>query len=418
MSLRKSLLAFGLMAVAGASQAATLSISCGAVGLEYQLCKEEAGAWAKDTGNQVKIVSTPNSSTERLALYQQVLAAGSSDIDVMEVDVIWPGILGHYFLDLTPYAKGKLDAYFPAMIQNDTVGGKLVAMPWFTDAGVLYYRKDLLEKYNLQPPETWAQLKQDAETVLKGEHDSKLQGFVFQGKAYEGLTCDALEWVYSFGGGTIVDRSGKVTIDNPKAIKAINTAASWIGTIAPEGVLNYAEEDARGVFQSGHAVFMRNWPYAWALANGKDSPVKGKVGVTVVPKGGEDGQHAAALGGWQLAVSKYSKHPKLAAELVMYLTSAKVQKERALKASYNPTIKSIYKDPDVLKAVPFFGSLYNVMLNATPRPSTVTGRRYNQVSNAFWNAVHSVLAGDQKASDALSDLKNQLNHMSRGGRWH
>lgn len=421
MSFKTTLLAVGLTAAASASHAATLSISCGAVGLEYKLCKQESAQWARQTGNKVKVVSTPNSSTERLALYQQVLAAGSSDIDVLQIDVIWPGILGNYFVDLTPYARKREHEYFSAMIKNDTVGGKLVAMPWYTDAGVLYYRKDLLAKYHLDPPKTWGQLAQDAKTVLKGERaagDKGLQGYVWQGKAYEGLTCDALEWVKSFNGGTIVNRQGKVTIDNPNAIKAINTAASWIGTISPEGVLNYAEEDARGVFQSGHAVFMRNWPYAWALANSKGSPVKGKVGVTVLPKGGADGQHAAALGGWQLAVSRYSKHPKLAAQLVMYLTSPKVQKERAIKGSYNPTVKKLYKDPQVLAAVPFFGSLYKVMLSATPRPSTVTGRHYNQVSNAFWNAVHSVLDGSEKASQALGDLKTQLNHMSRGGRWH
>jgi trehalose/maltose transport system substrate-binding protein len=166
---------------------------------------------------------------------------------------------------------------------------------------------------------------------------------VFQGKAYEGLSCNALEWVYSHGGGTVVDAKGEITINNPGAVKALDTAASWIGSIAPNGVLNYGEEEARGVFQNGNALFMRNWPYAWALSQAADSPIKDKVGVMPLPKGGAGGRNAATLGGWQLSVSKYSKSPAAAADLVMFMTSEAVEKERAIKGSYNPTRPALYK---------------------------------------------------------------------------
>src|SRR5208282_4220423 len=109
-------------------------------------------------------------------------------------------------------------------------------------------------------------------------------------------TCDALEWINSYGGGTIIDSSGKITINNPQAVAALKQAASWINNIAPQGVLNYGEEEARGVFQSGKAAFMRNWPYAWSLAQGADSPIKGKVGVSPLPKGGANGHNSATLG--------------------------------------------------------------------------------------------------------------------------
>ena len=181
-------------------------------------------------------------------------------------------------------------------------------MPIYTDAGLIYYRKDLLEKHGVKPPETWAELADAAKKIAAAESATGMQGFVFQAKAYEGLTCDALEWVASFGGGTIVDPSGKITINNPQAVAAIDTAAGWIKSgVAPQGVLNYSEEESRGVFQSGKAVFMRNWPYAWPLAQSADSPVKDKVGVLQIPMGGAQGKHASALGGWQMAVSKYSK---------------------------------------------------------------------------------------------------------------
>lgn len=403
-------------------QSASIKISCGAVGNELEFCKNAAEEWAKKTGNKVDVVSTPPDTNARLGLYQQVLGAGASDIDVFQIDVIWPGILGNHFIDLKPYSNGAEKEHFQAIIDNNTVDSKLVAMPWFTDAGLLYYRKDLLEKHGVQPPTTWSELAEAAKKIQDAEREAnkgaeqQFWGYVFQGKAYEGLTCNALEWVTSFGGGTIVDESGKVTINNADAAKAIDTAASWIGTIAPEGVLNYAEEDARGVFQSGNAAFMRNWPYAWALAQGDESVIKDKVGVVALPKGeGASTRHAATLGGWQLAVSKYSKHPKAAADLVMYLTSAEVQKQRAVEGSYNPTIGSLYKDQDILAAAPFIGELYETFVSAVPRPSSAVGAKYNQVSNEFWNAVHTVLSKKSSAADSLAALQEKLNGMSRGG---
>jgi trehalose/maltose transport system substrate-binding protein len=415
--------AIGLAAAllfAGAAQAATLKVSCSGLGQELALCKSAAEAWAGKTGNQVEVVSTPNDGSERLALYQQVLSAGSDKIDVFQIDVVWPGLLASHLVDLTPYAKGAEKKHFESMIANNTVRGKLVAMPWFTNAGLLFYRKDLLEKHGQKVPVTWDDLTASATKIQAAERqggNDKMWGYVWQGRAYEGLTCDAFEWVASFGGGSIVDPSGKVTINNPAAVKALQTAAAWVGTISPKAVLNYGEEEARGVFQAGNAVYMRNWPYAWSLGQGADSPVKGKIGVAVLPKGGADGRHAATLGGELLAVSKYSRNAALAADLVLYMTSAAVQKERALKASYNPTIGALYKDPDIVAANPFMGELYGTFTSAVGRPATVTASRYNQVSNEFWNAAHDVLSGRAKAPDALKRLDTTLNRLARGGKW-
>ncbi len=403
-------LAVGLLGSVSA-EAVTISISCGAVGVEQQLCKDEAGVWAKKTGNEVNVVSSPESTTEILALYQQLLGAGSADIDVFQIDVIWPGILGNHFIDLKPYSKGAENDHFKAIIDNNTIGGKLVGMPWYTDAGILYYRKDLLEKYGEKPPATWEELAATAQKIQDGERkagNDKMWGFVFQGKAYEGLTCNALEWIDSYGGGTIIDETGKVTVNNPKAIAALNEIGSFVGKISPEGVTAYAEEDARGVFQSGNAVFMRNWPYAHKLGNSDDSPVKGKIDVEALPKGGADGHTTGTLGGWQLAVSKYSKHPAEAADLVMYLTSKDVQKERALKASYEPTYPALYKDPDILAALPFFGSLYDTFTHAVARPSRPAGLQYNRASTEIWNAASSVLSGKAKAEQAIAQLEASL----------
>jgi len=400
--------------------AANITISCGAVGKELELCKQGAEAWAKKTGNAVTLVSTPPDSNARLALYQQLLGAGSSDIDVFQIDVIWPGILANHLIDLKKYVGNAVNDHFPAMVKNDMVAGRLVAMPWFTDAGVLFYRKDLLEKYNAKPPETWEELTATAQKIQDGERkagNDKMWGYVFQGRAYEGLTCNAIEWLASHNGGSIVEADGKVSIDNPGAIAALKTASGWIDKIAPKGALNYAEEESRGVFQSGNAVFMRNWPYAWGLANSADSPIKDKVGVSALPKGGANGRHAAALGGWQAAVSKYSKNPDLAADLVKYLTSTAEQKRRAIEGSFQPTISSLYKDKDVLAANPFYASLYETFQSAVARPSTATGSKYNQVSSEFYNMTYAVLSGQTDAATGVKELDTKLRRLSRGGKW-
>jgi trehalose/maltose transport system substrate-binding protein len=410
--------------LAGAAPAAapsTVSIACGSVGIEFDVCKAGAEAWAKKSGNQVRVVSTPKESNEILALYQQLLSAKSGDIDVLRIDVIWPGILGPDFVDLSGHVDRQVvEQHFAPIIQNNTVDGKLVAMPWFTDAGLLYYRKDLLEKHGRKVPTTWQEMTETAKFIQDAERKAgaaQMWGFVFQGRAYEGLSCNALEWVDSFGGGTIVDAEGKVTINNPKAVQALKLAASWVDGIAPRGVLNYGEEEARGAFQSGSAVFMRNWPYAWALANGKDSPVRGKVGVAALPRGGPDGKQTGTLGGWNLAVNRYSRNAKAAVDLVLHLTGPEEQKRSALVASLNPTIKQLYEDQEILTANPFFGALRDTFANAVARPSRVAGSKYNQVSSEFWNAVHETLSGQSSAEASLSRVDRTLQRFSRRGRW-
>lgn len=412
-----ALFLIGWAAAVSPAVGAEVSISCGAIGIERELCAEAVAEWQARTGHSAAIVSTPNSTTERLALYQQLLAAHASDIDVFNVDVVWPGILGAYFIDLAPYAQGREAEHFPAIIANNTVDGELKAMPWYTDAGILYYRADLLEKHGKRVPEAWAELAETAATIMEAERaagEDRLWGFVFQARAYEGLTCNALEWVASHGGGTIVNAAGEITVDNPAAATALDEAASWVGTVAPRGVLNYTEEEARGVFQSGNAVFMRNWPYAWALSQTEDSPVRGLVGVAALPHGPE-GTSTATLGGWNLAVSKYSEHPDVAADLVMFLTSAEQQKRRAIRAAYNPTIPALYKDDEVLAAVPFLAELYPTIANAIARPSRATGQKYNRVSAAFWGAAHDVLAGEAEAAAVLAALARQLEKIRRRG---
>jgi trehalose/maltose transport system substrate-binding protein len=396
----------------GGGEEITLRIFAGNVGAELQSTQEIADAFmAENPDITVEVVSTPDFVEDRLGVYLQLFEAQSSEGDVFQIDVIWPGDLAEHFVDLNEYGGAEEVAnHFPAIVENNTVDGKLVAIPWFTDAGLLYYRTDLLEKYNLEPPETWAELEAAAQTIQDGERAEGNQdfwGYVFQGNAYEGLTCNALEWVASAGGGSIIEPDGTITIANEAAIDMINQAAGWVGTISPPGVTAYGEEDSRGVWQAGNAAFMRNWPYAYSLGNADDSEIKGLFDVSPLP-GATAGQSAATLGGWQLAVSAYSEHPEEAAQLAFFMASEQEQKRRAIEYSLNPTIESLYDDPEVLEASPFFGSLFDVFTNAVARPSTATAPSYADVSSLFFNSVHSVLTGSADAEDALLELELDL----------
>jgi trehalose/maltose transport system substrate-binding protein len=369
----------------------------------YQAVTEE---WAKKTGNKLEYIARPNDDSAALQQFQQAWAGKSPDVDVYQIDVVWQGIAAPHAVDLKRYYKeDELEAYFPRIIENNTVSGKLVSIPLYTDAGILFYRTDLLEKYGYkEPPKTWEELAAMAKKIQDGERATgkpDFQGFVFEGKADENLTSTALEWIYSYGGGSLIEPDKKVTINNPNAIKALETAHSWIGTISPVEVNTYTYEEARKIWQAGNAAFMRNWPFAYSYG----APVSGKFDVTVLPKGGDNGKNAACLGGWQLMVSAYSKVPDAAADLVRYLSSAEVQKKRAIDWSVLPTRPALYSDPDVLAKNPFFKTMLDVFNNAVARPSTVTGANYNQLSTAFSQNVSKVLTGTESGKDAVDQVE-------------
>jgi trehalose/maltose transport system substrate-binding protein len=340
--------------------------------------KALAEQWAQKTGNKVEYFFRPSDATATLQLYQQYWAAKTPDVDVYQIDVIWQGIAAPHAVDLKRYFKeDEIKAYFPRIIENNTVGGKLVSLPLYTDAGILYYRTDLLEKYGYkEPPKTWEELAAMAKKIQDGERaagNPDFQGFVFEGKAGESVTCNALD--------------------------------SWIGSMSPVGVTTYGEEEARNIWQTGNAAFMRNWPYAYALGADPKSAVSGKFAVTVLPKGGDNGKNAACLGGWQLMVSAYSKVPDAAADLVRYLSSAELQKEIAIRFSVLPTRPALYSDPDVLAKNPFFKIMPDVFNHAVARPSTVAGADYNRLSTAIFQNANNVLTGAESGKDAVVQIE-------------
>lgn len=368
--------------------------------------------FAEATGATVNYIKGAESATERLTFLLQTMAAQSSDIDVAQIDVIWPGIFASHAVDLTDQV-GDI-GFFDRIMENNTVDGKLVGLPWFTDAGLLYYRTDLLEKYGYSaPPETWDELTEMAQTIMDGEvaENSAFTGFTFQGGAYEGLTCNALEWQFSNGGGTIIDSDGSVTVNNDQAKAAFELAASWVGTIAPEAVTGYMEEDSRAVWQGGNCAFHRNWPYAYVLSAADDSVIKDVFNITQLPMGSGDGaSHAATLGGWQMFVSNYSQNQDAAKAFAAYMVSPELQKARAIERSALPTIGDLYQDADILAANPFFGDLYDTFATGSvARPSTASADLYGEVSQVYFTGVNEILTGsdvNEKVDSISSDLED------------
>lgn len=412
--------AFGLALAFSPAQGAEVAILCGEQAEELRLCQEGAEAWARQSGNTVKVLPAPERSNERYLTYLDLLERRDPEVDVLQIDIIWPGALAPHLVDLKPSVPAEtLAAHSPSIVAGNTVEGQLVAMPWFTDVGLLYYRRDLLEQHGVPVPETWGQLGEAALAVQSAQRaagQGQLWGYVFQGGAYEGLTCNALEWIKAYG-GAILDAEGGITVNDPRAAFALAQVAAWVGTVAPPRVTRFNEEDARRTFQLGEAVFMRNWPYAWALLNAPDSPVRGKVGVAPLPKGGTGGQHSAALGGWQLAVSRYSEQQPAAIDLVLYLTSPAEQKRRAIQGAFAPTIKALYDDPEVQAANPFFRDLGPLLESAVARPAARTGLRYANLSTLFWEAAHSTLIGQGTAADNLATLEDRLRLLQLRAGW-
>jgi trehalose/maltose transport system substrate-binding protein len=380
------------------------------VGENGRWTRAVAEEWAEKTNNTVEYISRPADATATLQLYLQYWASKSADVDVFLVDVIWQGIAAPHAADLKKFIKPDIiSAFFPRSIENNTVNGRLVSMPWFIDVGLLYYRTDLLQKYGYSgPPKTWEELTEMAKKIQDGERAAGnlgFQGFVFQGKSSESLTCDAMEWIYGYGGGTVVGPDKTITINNPNAIKALETAKSWVGTISPPAVTTYGEEEARNIWQSGNAAFMRNWPYAYPLGEDPKSLISGKFDVTALPKGGENGKNAACLGGWQLMISAYSKVPNASADLVRYLISAEIQKKHAIELGLLPTVPDLYNDPDLQQKIPWFKNAPDILANTVVRPSTVAGGSYNQLSQGLFENVNKILNGQESAEDGVLQIE-------------
>jgi trehalose/maltose transport system substrate-binding protein len=374
----------------------------------------EVEEFTRQTGIRVRILPAPEGAVEQLATWRELLDSRAEVPDVYAIDVIWPRLLADGLIDLKPYVPEEdVAAHFPEMIANYTVEGKLIALPHNLNEGLLFYRTDLLAKYGYAaPPQSWDELETMSRRIQAGERSNgnkDFWGFVWEGAPSEALTCNALEWQVSEGGGTILDENGKVTINNPNTIRAWSMAARWVGSISPPGVTAYREWDAFNLWQAGKTAFMRNWTNAYVAARAENSPTRGHFDVAPLPRGRAG--FAATLGGNGYGLSRYSRHPREAAMLVRFLASPEEQARRGRKSSEPPTIPALYKDPDVLGPNPYVSRVLQVHDGLALRPSVQSGKMYPDVSRAYFEAVHGVLTHKQSATQAADDLEKHLTTM-------
>jgi trehalose/maltose transport system substrate-binding protein len=388
----------------------TVNYYGGSVGTDHVADVALAKAFTKSSGIKINITPMPATSDATLAQLQRVFTAGGTSIDVTRLDVVWPGTFGKYLVNLKSLPGGVQKLEFPSLITNDTVGGHLVALPYQGDFGMLYYRPSLLKKYGYSsPPSTWAELTAMATKIQAGEQktNSKFYGFVFQGNSYEGLTCNSLEWVASYGGGTFINPKGKVTFNNANAKAALKLAQSWVGTISPKGVTSYTETETANAFTAGLAAFARNWPYMDSSAILAGTKVLGDVGVAPLPHG-PNGKSSATTGGWQVGVSKFTKHLGASEAWARYYASKPVQIWRAVNAGIVPTMPSVASVAAVKKAQPYLGPVGNHTTRVT-RPSTVLKGNYNKGSTDIFQGVNTILTGtnvDSTVSTVATELKS------------
>jgi trehalose/maltose transport system substrate-binding protein len=382
----------------------TITYYSGSVGSDHDADVPLCVAFEKSTGIKVNLQEMPSDSSATISNLENVFTSGSSSIDVTRLDVVWPGLFGRYLVDIKKAGGADVGLEDKNILRNDTVGGKLRALPYQGDFGLLYFRKDLLKKYHVSVPTTWSQLTADAKKIQKAVRKSNKNfwGFVFQGNSYEGLTCNALEWIESYGGGSIITPKGKVTIDNAKARQAISLAKSWVGSISPKGVTTYQEGQTHGAFLAGNAAFARNWPYMWSLQTG--TAVQGKVGVAPLPHG-PSGKSSATTGGWQIGVSEFSKHKGAAEAWARYYASYQVQIWRAEHAGIAPTMPKVAG----LKAVKKANAALGVAAKTTHvvRPSTVLAGNYAKGSAYIYQGINSILTGSS-VSSMLSTIQSEL----------
>lgn len=333
---------------------------------------------------------SPNNSTEVHQWLVTNLAAKTGDLDIVTADCIWfPEFASAgWLLDVTnKFNADELKEYFNGAVETVSYQGKMYGVPWFVDGGLLYYRKDLLDKYGVQPPKTWDELINSAKMIVEKENDPKLKGFLWQAKQAEVLVCDLVEFLGSKG--RVLDADGKVVINNEYGKRTAQLMHDLIFNeqITPEEVNTFDEEPSRTVFTDGNAVFLRNWTYVWNVAQNPDqSSVVDKVGIVPMPAFA-DAASASCLGGYQWGISTASKHPEEAIKFVKFLSNYESQKWFAQVLSLTPTRPAVYEDPDIVKANPFLVSLKNVFVGTTPRPITPV---YPEVSLALQSAFSKI----------------------------
>jgi len=403
------------MATSSFAQQSTLRVFSGGQNQRPDLMRKLFDEYQKAHPNVKIDIETGGATSELQRQYlSTVLNAKDSAIDIYLIDIVNPAqYMGAGWLEpLDAYVGGPavMKQYLPVYAQSNVVNGKVAAMPGFADAMFMYYRKDLLDKYGIKEPKTWDELAAASKKIQDGEKNPNLQGLSIQGAPIEGAVCTFLLPYWSMG-KAFNDGSGKMTLDKDAATKGMDM---WL-KLVDQGVIkkNVAEvktPDTVNEFKAGQVAFAINWGFAWdRFKDDADSQVKGKVGVMPLPAVA-GGKSATCVGGWQWAVSAFSKNKAEAAKLVQFMASPASSKMLAIEGSLLPTIQSVYTDADVVKAVPWFKDAAAVVVAGQARPMSA---RYGEVSDTIRTTTSAILARTKSSAEGVADIEGRLNRVMR-----
>jgi len=354
---------------------------------------------------EVSLREMPSDTGKSHDQYVTMFSAKSDEIDVFDLDVIWPAEFAQagYLLPLDRFIQQdgvKMSDYIKGAVAAGTFNGQQWTMPKFIDTGLLFYRTDIIKT----PPKTWDELIAMAKEN-NGKEGTKF-GYLMQAKQYEGLVCNFIEFIGSYG-GRVLDEKGQVTINSPESIKGLNKMIEVAkSTFVPNNITTFTETESNTAFLQGQAPLLRNWPYAYATAQDeKQSKIKDKVGVAPLPKG--DKESAATLGGWMAGINKNTKHPKEAWEFLKFMAGKEGQKISATKGGLAPTYLPLYEDAEVQKASPLFANkdFVNGISAALPRP---TSPNYPKISDIIQIEVSKAISGQQSAEDAVKAMEAKI----------
>ncbi|MCF6526364.1 ABC transporter substrate-binding protein [Streptomyces sp. JJ36] len=361
---------------------------------------------ARHPREKVTLVELPDSADETRSQMITELRSGRGRYDILNIDVAWtPEFAAAGWIAPLDRSRFPLDSFLQPVLDTATFDSRLYAVPYVTNAGLLYYRKDVLEKAGERPPRTWEELARQARTLAP---EYGLEGYAGQFLPYEGLTANVTEAVRSAGGRLLGDEGARVTVDgDARQALAFLSRGVREGWIPPEA-LRFKEEESREAFQQGRYLFLRNWPYVYAMAGGEDSRVAGDFGAVRLP--GPEGPGTSVLGGSNLAVNADSRHRESANRLIAYLTSERVQRRVLTEGALPPVRADLYRDPELVRDHPYLPTLRRSIMAAEPRPKSP---RYDQVSLAVQAVAHDVLAQRQTPGQAVARLERELTAIAR-----
>ena len=364
---------------------------------------------AENPGIRINMIEGPNATDLNEDLYTSAFILGDSPYDLINMDVIWTPkfAAAGWLLPLDDrITETQLKAFLNKDVEGGRYNGKLYRVPFRSDAGMLYYRTDLLKKAGYNPPETFEELVKISQELQ--EKTEVNWGYLWQGGQYEGLSAMFVEILEGFGGYWVNPKTKEVGLDQPAAIKAVDFLQNTIKIgISPPGVTTYKEEETRRIFQNGESIFLRSWPYVWPLANQKTSAVNGKIGIKPMVHS-PNSPSGACLGGWGLGISKSSKHPDAAWKAIQFFTSEEAQRKFILETGFVPSRRYLFTDPKIVAEYSHYPELLQVVEKAVLRPPIA---QYAQTSDILQRYLSAAISGRMSPEKAMKAAANETRRL-------